>query len=138
MNNIYISFIIILCFYTGCSPNVSVHGTVAFPDGKPLTKGMVCFKNDKIIVRGDIRLDGTYKLGMEKSGNGILPGHYNIFISGAVEIEDIPIPKGKEIPRIPNENPLINPRFFSEQTSGLNCNVEKGMKLPYNITVEYP
>lgn len=122
----------------GCGSEVRVSGKVRFPDGKPLSKGMVCFQSESHVARGEIKSDGSYKLGMEKPGSGVAPGTYQVYISGAVDIEELPLTQGRDIPRIPEETPLIDAKFMGPTTSGITCEVVKGMKLPYDITVERP
>ncbi|MDR2756125.1 MAG: hypothetical protein LBC20_10495 [Planctomycetaceae bacterium] len=128
-----------LIFLAGCKENISVFGKVVFPDGKPLQVGTVCFQNDTVVATGDLQSDGSFHLGLEKKGSGISSGLYQIYISGAQNIENTPPPKDNpEGWGDPIVTPLIHRKFMSPQTSGLSCDVVKGMKLPYNITVEYP
>ncbi len=132
-------FFLVVCFsVTGCGEHVRVHGKVVFSDGKPLGKGMVCFQNDKFVARGVLQSNGSYALDMGAHERGILPGTYSVFVSGAVDIEQVPPPKGFEIPKVPKETPLIDVKYMGPETSGISCEVVKGMKLPFNITVEPP
>lgn len=125
--------------FAGCSGKVDVHGKVSFPDGKPLTKGAVVFQDERIMVQGDIRSDGTYSLGMLKNGDGCEPGHYQVFITGATDVE-LPPPREKASDPVIDTKitPLIDKKMMQPDTSGLTCVVEKGMKLPFDITVEPP
>ncbi|MDR0338409.1 MAG: hypothetical protein LBI18_15145 [Planctomycetaceae bacterium] len=123
----------------GCQKRVYIYGKVTYPDGTLLKKGTVCFQSEQLLAQGDIQANGNYRLGMNKSGDGVVPGSYTIYVSGALDIEEVPLRQSERDPIVdPKKTPLIHPKFMSPQTSGLNCNVEKGMKLPYNITVEYP
>ncbi len=122
---------------SGCGNNIKVHGKVTFPDGTPLTKGVVCFQNEQFLSRGPIASDGSYRLGMERDGSGIQPGHYQVYIADAIEVEKLP-PSVGDVTRIPKETPLIDWKFMDPRTAELQCDVAKGMKLPFDITVEPP
>jgi hypothetical protein len=131
--------LLLFIILTGCNGKVGVHGKVTFPDGKPLTKGAVIFQNEQIMAQGNIRQDGTYSLGMLKDGDGCEPGSYQVFISGAVVVEPAPIREKASDPVIDTKiTLLIDKNMTQPDTSGLTCVVEKGMKLPYDITVEPP
>jgi hypothetical protein len=128
-----------LIFLAGCNENISVSGKVVFPDGKPLQTGTVCFQNEIVVATGELQNDGSFQLGLEKKGSGLPSGSYQVYISGAQNIEKTPPPKNNpEGWGDPIVTPLIHQKFMSPQTSGLSCEVVKGMKLPYTITVEYP
>lgn len=124
----------------GCNRNIGVYGKIEFPDKKPLAKGIVCFQGDKFVSRGTIQSDGSYRLATIKPNDGILPGEYKVFITGAVTAEKIKnvkydpdgaSPEGKIIP-------LIDSKMMNPDTSGIVCEVNSKMKLPFDITVEYP
>ncbi|MDR2706653.1 MAG: hypothetical protein LBC02_12810 [Planctomycetaceae bacterium] len=124
---------------SGCNGQIDVYGTVSFPDGTPVKKGSVFFQNKEVLAQGEIQPNGSYQLGMTKPHDGVLPGEYTVYISGAVDVELPPPRENKNDPvQDPKVTPLIHQKFMSPQTSGLSCEVVKGMKLPYNITVEYP
>jgi hypothetical protein len=136
MKNTYIIFILLLSL-VGCSNKVGVHGKVSYPDGKPLATGSVIFQNEKMMAEGHIKPDGTYRLGMLKEGDGIEPGSYQVFISGAVDVVPAPPREKASDPMLdPKITYLIDKKMTQPETSGLTCVVEKGMKLPYNIMVE--
>ena len=129
----------LLLILSGCSGKVNVHGKVTFPDGQPLTKGAVVFQNELTMVQGDLQKDGTYSLGMLKNGDGCKPGQYQVFITGAVEVELPPPRENASAPEIDvKTTPLIDKKMMLPETSGLTCVVEKGMKLPFDITVGLP
>ncbi|MDO5554004.1 MAG: hypothetical protein Q4G68_09585 [Planctomycetia bacterium] len=132
------SFLLSLGLLTGCQPGAYVSGKVEFPDGKPLTLGTVCFQGDQVLARGDIMKDGSYKIKLTEDRSKIPYGLYRVSISGAVEIEQLPLTVGFEKPVLPKEKALIDQRFMSPASSGLQCEVGPGMTLPFNITVDYP
>ena len=130
-------FCFVVCFVSGCGNSNAVTGKVTFPDGEPLTVGKVMFTNGSITAFGDINAKGEYRLGMEKAGNGIPAGTYQVYITGA-RIEGDPaqadiLEDGTKV------TPLIlaiDPKFGTPSQSGLTCEV-KG-KTTYNIPVVKP
>lgn len=128
-----------LIFLGGCGKNIPVRGKVTFSDGTPLTIGSVCFQSATSLSQGTIQPDGTFILGTEKGGNGVPPDTYKVFISGAFHFET---PKERKSEFDPPEDvvstPLVDRKFLSPHTTELSCNVQRGMKLPFEIVVEAP
>jgi hypothetical protein len=62
---------------------VPVKGKVTFK-GKPVTKGVVQFEPDDYgrPASGELQSDGTYVLTTLKTGDGVVPGHHRVTISG--------------------------------------------------------
>ena len=81
LNHLTFVLLFVVCA-TGCGKNATVTGTVTFPDGTPLDRGIVIFENDKIAARGFIQKDGTYSL-TSGDDKGIPLGTYRVSISGA-------------------------------------------------------
>ena len=136
-----IPLLVFICV-TGCSGNVKVTGKVAFPDGEPLSTGQVIFENEKMSAMGRLSEDGSYTLGSDKEGNGIPPGKYRVYITGAVTYGEPPPPptdmysqRGSLSPLAPSIT-LINRKFLSVETSGLEVDVKGAMT--YDIKVEKP
>ena len=129
----------------GCGRNVKVTGKVSFPDGEPLSTGQVVFENGKISAMGKLSADGSYTLGTETEKNGIPPGKYRVYITGAVTYGDVPVPVstpgGAYDPRgnsssLPASISLIDRKFRSAETSSLEVDVKGTMT--YDIRVEKP
>ena len=79
---IFLIFPLLLC--AACSKNQPLSGQVTFrDDGSPVTEGVVTFTDGKSEARGKIAPDGKYVVGFEKETNGIPPGQYAVYISGA-------------------------------------------------------
>ena len=119
---------------TGCgSDNVPLEGKVTFADdGSPLTCGTVLFDNGTILARGPIESDGTYTVGLEREGDGILPGTYQVSIVDAAK----EIPSGSDyVP--PSYEKLIHEKYFSKETSGLEVSVDSSMQ-QFDIEVDRP
>ena len=94
---------VVLLFGTvsGCSRQPTayvVHGTVVFPDGKPLTKGSVEFEAigqpKPITASGQIAKDGTFQLGTFQPGDGAISGQHRVAV-----IVDYDIGTGVERPQ---------------------------------------
>ena len=125
-------------FVAGCGqPKVS--GTVTFSDGTPLVRGTITFQTDKHAAMGSLDKNGRYTIGGAKTGDGVPPGTYQVFITGTEEIDvskDKPVQfgggPGSPLPIIP----LIDKKYERPETSGLTCEVKKSTV--FNIEVKRP
>ena len=143
----YLFILLVLAGVSGCGKGfVSLRGTVTFSDdGAPLTTGFVYFDNGKDVARGKINADGTYVVGSLSNNDGLAPGHYKVYVqatgpdpSGAtVKLQAVPGTK----PSTPSDSglrvqvPLVDAKFSSSATSGLECHVDRTTK-SYNIVVD--
>ncbi|MDR1492424.1 MAG: hypothetical protein LBT05_06870 [Planctomycetaceae bacterium] len=118
--------------FAGCGGHTQLKGKIAFEDGSPLTTGMVIFDDGTTLARAPIQPDGTFIAGTEKENNGLPPGTYNVYITGAEEMLDNP--EGK-FP--PPTRPLIHKKHTAAETSGLTVTIDKATK-DFTITVESP
>ena len=108
----------------GCGPNVSLKGKATFSDdGSPLTTGTVCFETDSFLARGDLRPDGTFTTGSLTQNDGLPVGKYRVYISGAQKVIGKDEQTGMEI-----YEPLIDPKFASGSTSGIEIEVTPSTK----------
>jgi len=122
----------LVAFGCGDANRVNVRGKVTFSDdGSPLTRGIVCLDNDKLMARGTLQPDGTYAIGVEKDGRGIPPGSYKVSILFAQE----EIPGGA--PYSPRYNKLIDEKYASRHTSGIELVVDPSTTR-FDITVDRP
>ena len=105
-------------------------GKVTYDDGSPLDMGLVIVENETFMARGEIKSDGSYVIGSVADRDGIPPGEYNVYITGAA----------KEVGRKPNGDPLrellIEPKYRSPDTSELSINIQKATN--FDITVTRP
>jgi len=125
---------LLLCFsllsLIGCGGNVNLGGKVTFSDdGSPLTCGRVCFSTENFQAFGDIKPDGTYVVGTLSSNDGIPPGTYKVYISGAVRATET-LEGGDVL-----TEPLIDKKFTSPSTSDLTLTVPSAERR-YDIQVE--
>lgn len=142
--------LLLLCVFSlGCGDKQNLSGKVTFPDGTPLHCGIVFFTTDSYLSRGAIREDGTFTVGSEKSGDGIPPGTYKVYIQGAIEEELLPdndstnakpvdefsTSRGS-VRNIAPAKLLIHPKYTRRETTPLEI-VIPGEK-QFNITVEPP
>jgi hypothetical protein len=103
----------------GCGSKLyPVTGNVTYPDGKPLSEGMVVFESQDPqnpgTARGEIGTDGSYRLGTNKPGDGLLPGTYRALVA----------PKyNANLVDGPAKPPPFDPRFMDFKTSGLQFTV---------------
>ena len=133
----HLTFVLLfVAFAVGCGKNATVTGTVTFPDGTPLDRGVVIFENDKIAARGDIRKDGTYSL-TSGEDKGIPPGTYRVSISGANQpIIEPPTAEGGGAPKITLVTNPIDRKYESPSTSGLTREVTG--RTTFDIIVDPP
>jgi len=99
----------------GCGKNKRLVGKVTFDDGEPAPNGMVIFRTDTFVSKGEIQPNGSYKMGSEKENNGIPPGEYQVFVTGISG----PLPPGVFGP----PPPLCDPKYENPDTSGLTCKI---------------
>ena len=136
-------FAILLCLvvvFAGCSKNKQVKGKVLLTDGTPVARGHVVFTNDVFSANGEIKGDGSYVMGSLKANDGLPPGEYTVYITGAtqmgksVEFQTLG-PGGKmQKSTIPSLTPVIAEKYTSAETSDIKCKVEKSMT--FDIKVE--
>jgi hypothetical protein len=103
---------------------------VTYPDGKPLTEGMVVFESQgqekPVTARGDIHPDGSYELGTHRPGDGALAGKYRVLVAPKTDPNAVDRPSGP---------PSFDPRFASFDTSGLEYQVVAGANdFPIQVT----
>ncbi|MDR1962501.1 MAG: carboxypeptidase-like regulatory domain-containing protein [Planctomycetaceae bacterium] len=142
---ILISFhLILLLTLTGCSDKIKLSGKVTYPDGEPLKTGTIMFSKPDFLARAHIKADGSYDVGSLSAKDGLPPGKYKVFITGAIESVSV-----TEKPSVPQKNTmgeqeqekesfkaLIAAQYAAEETTPLE--IEIPGKNVYNITVERP
>lgn len=117
----YHSIIILLlvCFIAGCgSKEVGVQGTVVYSDdGSPVAGGVVIFSTPTFQASGGLNAQGRFTI----SGNtiGLPPGTYKVAVSGPTEDLDESGLSTYE---------LVDPKFSSISTSGIEITVDKNTK----------
>ena len=134
----------------GCGSNVSLSGKVVYSDDKtPLTKGIVCFESDTYTARGKLNENGEYTIGSKSVKDGLLPGQYRVYISGAFHQE---VPAGahaeKEVNSFTqpldasadggaamNIKPLIAAKYSRGATSGITVDVNASTRT-FNFEVD--
>jgi hypothetical protein len=122
-NKMYLLLCLIV-LAAGCSNNyVPLKGTVVFSDdGTPLTTGSVVFESGAVGASGALNERGEFTVGSMKADDGLAPGTYNVFITGAVkQMED----KSSGMMRAV---PLIHSRYGNKETSGIVITVDKNTK----------
>ena len=107
--------LILLVFTIGCSENVGLKGTVTFSDdGSPLTVGTVAFLKDGEIARAPLDEKGNYVVGFERAANGLPPGRWQVYITGAEEV----VNRDEETGTV-TRAPLIEAKYQNPETSEL-------------------
>ena len=132
--------ILVLC--VGCGKNVPLKGKVLDKDGNPITVGMVNFVSEQGLSRAKIRSDGSYVVGTLKETDGLPPGKYKVYITGAVltvpsQRPARPDSMGQLIPPMPDLRDLVARQYTSEASTPIVCEVPvKGNH--YDVIVEKP
>ena len=117
--------LLIFCVLGCGNGQVGLSGKVTFTDDDtPLTVGMVNFSSDSFLARGAISGDGSYTLGSTKEKDGLPPGKYNVYISGAVK-EDVTSKTG--LGMMPTMVSVIDPKFTTKN-SGIVAEVTASTK----------
>ena len=108
-----------------------VHGMVIYPDGKPLTDGIVEFEaldlKRPITAPGDINEDGTFQLGTYEVNDGAIAGKHRVAVIANYEIGT-----GIERPGLVPP-PKLDPKFSDFKTSPLQFEIKPSSN---NILVE--
>lgn len=122
---------ILLVCLLGCSENEKLTGTIRFSDGEPLTTGTIIFENERFLSRSFIKKDGSYNVGSLKAGDGIPPGRYRVYITGAMGSYDDPeSTEGEKL------FPLVAQEFMFKDRTPLEIEIP-GEKV-FDIVVERP
>ena len=120
---------IVLLSGFGCNKNMQITGKVVFSDdGSPLDVGMILFESGAMVSRSSLKEDGTFKLSSEKQNDGIPPGTYKVYFTGAIKTEG-----GSMAPRI---IPMLDPRYNSAATSDITITIDQSTKSPLEIKVD--
>ncbi len=129
MKHIHLCCLVILLAVAGCGKGfVPFSGKVTFEeDGSPLTKGTVVFATATFQAEGGLGPDGTYHLGSLKSKDGLPPGNYKVFVTGAGTVND----KEKFVSD-------IDPTFADRTTTTLTCDVPASGKDSFDFKVKKP
>ena len=113
-----------------------VEGKVVFPDGTPLTGGMVEFEfvggeGNPLNARGRIEEDGTFCLSTFEAGDGALAGEHRAIVRP-------PAPDYSPRKSGPLPKRIIDPRFERYGTSDLRFTVKEGKNDFITIQVARP
>ena len=126
--------VILLTAVVGCDQGMaSVTGRVVYEnDGSGVPGGLVMFlpvEKGQPYARGNIQLDGTFRLGTETPGSGANPGKYGVCI--------IPPDRSAERENGAKIMPLVDSRYQDAATSGLEFEVKPG-KNDFTMKVSRP
>jgi len=123
-----------LCVWGCGSGNVGLSGKITFSDdGSPLTVGTVYLSSGAHLARGDINSDGTYQIGSLSQKDGLPPGTYRVYVSGAVKEDTAGGGGGGMRGNMggsmgANVVPLIDPKFTNANSSGIEVEVTPSLK----------
>ena len=123
-------FLLMSLCVLGCgNGNVGLSGKVTFSDdGAPLTVGTVWFTTNSFLARGNIDENGIYRVGSRSEKDGLPPGTYRVYISGAVKEGSAGNRGGMGGGMGGNVVPLIDPKFTNAKSSGIEVEVTSSLK----------
>ena len=134
--------LVILCS-AGCSKNARVSGKVTFPDGSPLTVGIVTFETETYVATGPLKEDGTYTIGSLSDRDGLPRGSYKVYIAGAMQpagTQNMNVPtasatggQGMMTMAMPMFVPAVAPKYTKADSSGITCEVKKSMTFDFRV-----
>jgi hypothetical protein len=132
-------FVLSIICVSGCSRNLDVSGTVVFEDGSPLEVGTVAFTDGVQQSRSNIGRGGKFTLGMLSDKDGIKPGTYKVYISGAESVKEEKTTTkssdsstGEEVDVVVTKRfytPLVDPKFTTPDETPLSFEIDKNTKL---------
>jgi hypothetical protein len=122
-------FILLCVSLTGCGDGtLRVNGNITFPDGAPLTKGVVVFATDTYTNKGTLDANGRYSI-------SVPAGQYKVYIALAAVLDETFVAPPHE-PDALRHIPLVHASFTTLESTPLTCDIKKsGMQ---NFTVEPP
>ena len=134
----FVVVVAVICA-AGCSGNKQVKGKVTLTDGTPVTRGDVVFDKGTFSARGEIKPDGSYVMGSLKENDGVPPGEYTVYITGATQtgnsitVQSLGGGGQMQTLSIPTLTPVIADRYTSAEKSDLKCNVTKSMTFDIKV-----
>ena len=129
----YLFILLVFAGVSGCGDGfVPLRGKVTFSDdGSPVTTGFVYFDSGSKLARGKINADGTYIVGSLSDTDGLAPGNYKVYVQATGPDPSVAITASGLRPQVS----LVDPKFSSVETSGLECHVDRSKK-SYDIVVD--
>jgi hypothetical protein len=130
----YLFILLVFAGVSGCGDGfVPLRGKVTFSDdGSPVTTGFVYFDSGGKLARGKINADGTYIVGSLSDTDGLAPGNYKVYVQATGPDPSVAITASGLRPPVS----LVDPKFSSAATSGLECQVDRSTK-SYDIVVDW-
>ena len=123
----FLLVVLSLGFLSGCGNKLPFGGKVTFSDdGSPLTVGSVVFTTDTYSARGALKEDGSYRISSESNNDGLPPGKYKVYITGAQKRAAV---------RADGFVPLIAKKYTTVKDTDLEVEVKSGVKT-FDFTVE--
>jgi len=137
MRRLKVAFVLfVLVMVAGCGRgHVQLKGKVTFSDDdSPLTTGTVNFVNGSFQSRAPLQPDGTYTVGTFQAADGLPPGKYSVYVSGAVkQIGETKADSSGMGGGMPITEPLIDAKFAAATTSGLEFEAGSAKSLDFKV-----
>jgi hypothetical protein len=128
-----LAVLLILITAAGCgNGRYTVTGKVTYPDGSPLTEGIVIGQMgeglESVTVQGSVKPDGTFSWGTDVPGDGARPGLYRVAVVPRT-LGDAELSQGMK--------PAVAGKYRNPNTSKISFEVKPGPNV-LNITVTRP
>jgi hypothetical protein len=108
------ALLLLVALAVGCSGRHPVTGRVLYEDGSAVEAGTVIAEatvdGKPVSVQGNIEKDGSFSLGGDRPGDGVLPGSYKAIVM-PVALGDAEMGEGK--------SPAVDGKFGRYDSSGL-------------------
>lgn len=142
MKSVFPLVFFLLILVPGCGKNAPLKGKVTYEDGTPIKVGMVNFTTETHLSRGKIQSDGTYVVGTIKDKDGLPPGKYKVYITGAEEsVESKQAQRldsmGQPVQGMAAYRQLVGKEYMSADKTPLECEVP-AKNNTYDISIKKP
>ncbi len=109
-------------FAAGCGQGKTLHclkGLVQYPDGSPVTSGIVEVyqAQQQVSRRAQLDQNGRFQIGLENGRDGVLAGHHQVLIRPSSQVTMMAPEHAKHMRR-------VHPKHFRFDTSELTIEVE--------------
>ena len=103
----------------------SFYGKVVLEDGNPIQFGTVEFRlrdllkqyKERIVARGKIEQDGSFRLSTFEPNDGAVPGDYEVIVNQLIISRDLSF-------EAHGHGPRVSPRYVDYALSGLSAKIE--------------
>jgi len=125
--------ILVVMVLSGCGGGLyPVQGTVSYENGAPVEEGTIVgeavIESKTVMAQSNISKDGKFSWGMNKPGDGALPGTYKVIV----------LPRTlSEAEQSRGSMPAVDRKYSNYESSGITFEV-KGQQNVFDVKVQKP